>query len=158
MIIRLLGKLGLSAGRVAYDFFCRRRRIPAGQGWVGHTRPIGITVGVFGSCQEPQPHGRDPRPIPSREGRSMNIRTVLVTGANGFIGRQLTKGLLSEDVHVRCMVRKSAKRAKALSKQYMKVACGRKNMTKVSLCYSPERWNREKNSHICFVASNPRRG
>ena len=35
----------------------------------------------------------------------MNIRTVLVTGANGFIGRQLTKGLLSEDVHVRCMVR-----------------------------------------------------
>jgi nucleoside-diphosphate-sugar epimerase len=52
----------------------------------------------------------------------MNIRTVLVTVTNGFIGRQLTKGLLSEDVRVRCMVRKSAKRSKALSKQYMMVA------------------------------------
>ncbi len=36
----------------------------------------------------------------------MNNRIVLVTGANGFIGRLLTKALLSEDVHVRCLVRK----------------------------------------------------
>jgi uncharacterized protein YbjT (DUF2867 family) len=36
----------------------------------------------------------------------MNIKTVLVTGANGFIGRLLTKALQAEDVHVRCMVRK----------------------------------------------------
>ena len=36
----------------------------------------------------------------------MSVKTVLVTGANGFIGRLLTKALLAEDVHVRCMVRK----------------------------------------------------
>jgi uncharacterized protein YbjT (DUF2867 family) len=39
----------------------------------------------------------------------MNIRTVLVTGANGFIGRLLTKALLTEDVHLRCLVRKAPK-------------------------------------------------
>ena len=33
--------------------------------------------------------------------------TVLVTGANGFIGCLLTKALLCEDVHLRCMVRKA---------------------------------------------------
>lgn len=37
----------------------------------------------------------------------MGKKTVLVTGANGFIGRLLTKALLSEDVHLRCMVRKA---------------------------------------------------
>ena len=37
----------------------------------------------------------------------MNNKTVLVTGANGFIGRLLTKALLSEDVHLRRMVRKA---------------------------------------------------
>ena len=37
----------------------------------------------------------------------MKNKTVLVTGANGFIGRLLTKALLSEDVHLRCMVRKA---------------------------------------------------
>jgi len=36
----------------------------------------------------------------------MSVKTVLVTGANGFIGRLLTKALLAEDVHLRCMVRK----------------------------------------------------
>jgi uncharacterized protein YbjT (DUF2867 family) len=39
----------------------------------------------------------------------MNIKTVLVTGANGFIGRLLTKALLTEDVHLRCLVRKAGK-------------------------------------------------
>ena len=39
----------------------------------------------------------------------MNIKTVLVTGANGFIGRLLTKALLTEGVHLRCLVRKAAK-------------------------------------------------
>ena len=38
----------------------------------------------------------------------MSIKTVLVTGANGFIGRLLTKALLSEDVHVRCLVRNTS--------------------------------------------------
>lgn len=37
-----------------------------------------------------------------------NIKTVLVTGSGGFIGRLLTKALLAEDVQLRCMVRKSA--------------------------------------------------
>lgn len=36
----------------------------------------------------------------------MNRKTVLVTGANGFIGRLLTQALLTEDVRVRCLVRK----------------------------------------------------
>lgn len=38
----------------------------------------------------------------------MTPKKVLVTGAGGFIGRLLTKALLSEEVQVRCMVRKSA--------------------------------------------------
>lgn len=37
----------------------------------------------------------------------MNRKTVLVTGANGFIGRLLTKALLNEDVNIRCLVRKT---------------------------------------------------
>jgi uncharacterized protein YbjT (DUF2867 family) len=37
----------------------------------------------------------------------MNPKTVLVTGASGFIGRLLTQALLSEEFQVRCMVRKS---------------------------------------------------
>ncbi len=37
----------------------------------------------------------------------MKRKTVLVTGANGFIGRLLTKALLAEDIQVRCMVRKA---------------------------------------------------
>ncbi|MBI5485635.1 MAG: NAD(P)H-binding protein [Deltaproteobacteria bacterium] len=41
----------------------------------------------------------------------MNRKTVLVTGANGFIGRLLTKALLSEDVHIRCLVRKTVESA-----------------------------------------------
>jgi uncharacterized protein YbjT (DUF2867 family) len=36
----------------------------------------------------------------------MTRKTVLVTGANGFIGRLLTQALLGEDTHVRCLVRK----------------------------------------------------
>lgn len=36
----------------------------------------------------------------------MKQKIVLVTGANGFIGRLLTKALISENVLVRCMVRK----------------------------------------------------
>jgi uncharacterized protein YbjT (DUF2867 family) len=36
----------------------------------------------------------------------VNGKTVLVAGASGFIGRLLTKALLNEDVHVRCLVRK----------------------------------------------------
>jgi uncharacterized protein YbjT (DUF2867 family) len=43
----------------------------------------------------------------------MNNKTVLVTGANGFIGRLLTKALLSEDVHLRCMVRKPLRSAES---------------------------------------------
>lgn len=43
----------------------------------------------------------------------MSVKTVLVTGANGFIGRLLTKALLAEDVHVRCMVRKSLESAES---------------------------------------------
>jgi uncharacterized protein YbjT (DUF2867 family) len=39
----------------------------------------------------------------------MKRKTILVTGANGFIGRLLTKALLSEDVKLRCLVRKSTK-------------------------------------------------
>jgi uncharacterized protein YbjT (DUF2867 family) len=35
-------------------------------------------------------------------------KTVLVTGANGFIGRLLTEALLTEEVQLRCMVRKPA--------------------------------------------------
>lgn len=31
-------------------------------------------------------------------------------------------------------------------------------MTMLSCCYGPERWKREKKSHICFVASNPLKG
>jgi len=37
----------------------------------------------------------------------VDIKTVLVTGANGFIGRLLTKALQAEDVRVRCLVRKA---------------------------------------------------
>lgn len=37
----------------------------------------------------------------------MTRKIVLVTGANGFIGRLLTRALLVEDVQVRCLVRKS---------------------------------------------------
>jgi uncharacterized protein YbjT (DUF2867 family) len=37
----------------------------------------------------------------------MNRKTVLVTGANGFIGRLLAPSLLAEDVQVRCLVRKT---------------------------------------------------
>jgi uncharacterized protein YbjT (DUF2867 family) len=36
----------------------------------------------------------------------INRKIVLVTGANGFIGRLLTQALLAEDVQVRCLVRK----------------------------------------------------
>ncbi|MHB8120953.1 MAG: NAD(P)H-binding protein [Desulfuromonadaceae bacterium] len=38
----------------------------------------------------------------------MNPKTVLITGASGFIGRLLTQALLSEELQLRCMVRKSA--------------------------------------------------
>ena len=38
----------------------------------------------------------------------MSPKAVLVTGANGFIGRLLTQALLAEDVHLRCLVRKAA--------------------------------------------------
>ena len=38
----------------------------------------------------------------------MSRKIVLVTGANGFIGRLLTQALRAEDVHLRCMVRKAA--------------------------------------------------
>jgi uncharacterized protein YbjT (DUF2867 family) len=38
----------------------------------------------------------------------MKSKKVLVTGANGFIGRLLTKALLAEDVQLRCLVRKSS--------------------------------------------------
>ena len=38
----------------------------------------------------------------------MNPKTVLVTGASGFIGRLLTQALLSEELQVRCMVRKNS--------------------------------------------------
>ncbi|HIJ87853.1 MAG TPA: NAD(P)H-binding protein [Desulfuromonadales bacterium] len=38
----------------------------------------------------------------------MSRKIVLVTGANGFIGRLLTRALLAEDVQLRCMVRKAA--------------------------------------------------
>lgn len=38
----------------------------------------------------------------------MTPKTVLVTGANGFIGRLLTQALLREDVHLRCLVRKKS--------------------------------------------------
>lgn len=37
----------------------------------------------------------------------MTRKRVLVTGANGFIGRLLTRALLVEDIQVRCLVRKS---------------------------------------------------
>ena len=37
----------------------------------------------------------------------MKQKKVLVTGANGFIGRLLTNSLLSENVQVRCLVRKT---------------------------------------------------
>lgn len=37
----------------------------------------------------------------------MSPKTVLVTGANGFIGRLLTQALLREDVLLRCLVRKA---------------------------------------------------
>ncbi len=36
-------------------------------------------------------------------------KTVLVTGANGFIGHLLTQALLAEDVQIRCLVRKAGK-------------------------------------------------
>lgn len=36
----------------------------------------------------------------------MSPKIVLVTGANGFIGRLLTQTLLAEDVQIRCLVRK----------------------------------------------------
>lgn len=36
----------------------------------------------------------------------MNPKIVLVTGANGFIGRLLTQALLAEDVQTRCLMRK----------------------------------------------------
>lgn len=35
-------------------------------------------------------------------------KTVLVTGASGFIGRLLTKALLAEELQVRCMVRRTS--------------------------------------------------
>ena len=38
----------------------------------------------------------------------MSPKTVLVTGANGFIGRLLTQALLRENVHLRCLVRKES--------------------------------------------------
>lgn len=38
----------------------------------------------------------------------MNRKTVLVTGASGFIGRLLTKALINEGFHVRCLVRRVA--------------------------------------------------
>ena len=38
----------------------------------------------------------------------MNPKTVLVTGASGFIGRLLTQALLSEEFQVRCMVRRTS--------------------------------------------------
>jgi uncharacterized protein YbjT (DUF2867 family) len=41
----------------------------------------------------------------------MNRRAVLVTGANGFIGRLLTRALRAEDVLIRCLVRKPAEPA-----------------------------------------------
>jgi uncharacterized protein YbjT (DUF2867 family) len=37
----------------------------------------------------------------------MKHKTVLVTGANGFIGRLLTQALLAEDVRIRCLMRKT---------------------------------------------------
>jgi uncharacterized protein YbjT (DUF2867 family) len=37
----------------------------------------------------------------------MKRKTVLVTGANGFIGRLLTQALLAEDLQLRCLVRKA---------------------------------------------------
>ena len=37
----------------------------------------------------------------------MSQKTVLITGANGFIGRLLTRALLGEDVQLRCLVRKA---------------------------------------------------
>lgn len=52
--------------------------------------------------------GRKERSSDNR-GEPMSIKTVLVTGANGFIGRLLTKALLTEDVHLRCLVRKAGK-------------------------------------------------
>jgi uncharacterized protein YbjT (DUF2867 family) len=42
-----------------------------------------------------------------RQGEIVDIKTVLVTGANGFIGSRLTKALQAEDVRVRCLVRKA---------------------------------------------------
>jgi uncharacterized protein YbjT (DUF2867 family) len=37
----------------------------------------------------------------------MSRKTVLVTGANGFIGQRLTRALLAEDIQLRCLVRKA---------------------------------------------------
>ena len=37
----------------------------------------------------------------------MNRKIVLITGANGFIGRLLTRALLAEDLQLRCLVRKA---------------------------------------------------
>ena len=37
----------------------------------------------------------------------MSRKTVLITGANGFIGRLLTQALLGEEVQLRCLVRKA---------------------------------------------------
>lgn len=38
----------------------------------------------------------------------MSQKTVLVTGASGFIGRLLTKALLAEELQVRCMMRRAS--------------------------------------------------
>lgn len=37
----------------------------------------------------------------------MSRKIVLITGANGFIGRLLTQALSAEDLHLRCLVRKA---------------------------------------------------
>ena len=36
------------------------------------------------------------------------LRTVVVTGATGFVGRHVVERLLEEDVHVKCIIRKVA--------------------------------------------------
>ncbi len=50
----------------------------------------------------------------------MNRKIVLVTGANGFIGRRLIHALRAEDLQLRCLVRKAG----AISEENIKIVQG----------------------------------
>ena len=47
----------------------------------------------------------------------MNLKRILLTGATGFVGQQVLKFLLNEDVRIRCIVREGKKSELPISKK-----------------------------------------